>query len=148
MPPSATLAHVPTILERLHQTYPNARYELNWDNPLQLLVATILAAQCTDERVNQTTPALFARYPDAKSYAEADPAELENLIRNTGFYRQKAKTIRAVCQELVARFGGEVPRTMKAWRGRRPMSSSTTLSASLAVSSSIPTLPASANVSD
>jgi uracil-DNA glycosylase len=113
MPPSATLAHVPTILERLHQTYPNARYELNWDNPLQLLVATILAAQCTDERVNQTTPALFARYPDAKSYAEADPAELENLIRNTGFYRQKAKTIRAVCQELVARFGGEVPRTMK-----------------------------------
>jgi uracil-DNA glycosylase len=113
MSASSVLDNVSTIVERLHKTYPNARYELNWDNPLQLLVATILAAQCTDERVNQTTPALFARYPDAKSYAEADQSELEGYVRNTGFYRQKAKTIQAVCQELVARFGGEVPRTME-----------------------------------
>ena len=113
MSASFVLNSVPTIIERLHKTYPNARYELNWDNPLQLLVATILAAQCTDERVNQVTPALFARYPDAKSYAEADLTELEGYVRNTGFYRQKAKTIQAVCQELVARFGGEVPRTME-----------------------------------
>jgi uracil-DNA glycosylase len=113
MSASSVLDSVSTIIERLHKTYPNARYELNWDNPLQLLVATILAAQCTDERVNQTTPALFARYPDAKAYAEADQTELEGYVRNTGFYRQKAKTIQAVCQELVARFGGEVPRTME-----------------------------------
>lgn len=113
MSASSALASVATIVERLHKTYPNARYELNWDNPLQLLVATILAAQCTDERVNQTTPALFARYADAKAYAESDLAELEGYVRNTGFYRQKAKTIRDVCRELVARFGGEVPRTME-----------------------------------
>jgi uracil-DNA glycosylase len=113
MSASSTLASIPTILERLRQAYPNARYELNWDNPLQLLVATILAAQCTDERVNQVTPALFARYPDAKSYADSDLSELEGYIRNTGFYRQKAKTIREACRELVARFGGEVPRTME-----------------------------------
>jgi uracil-DNA glycosylase len=113
MSASSTLASIATILERLHKTYPNARYELNWDNPLQLLVATILAAQCTDERVNQTTPGLFARYPDAQSYADADLTELEGYLRNTGFYRQKAKTIREVCRELVARFGGEVPRTME-----------------------------------
>jgi uracil-DNA glycosylase len=113
MSASSVLDSVSTIIERLHKTYPNARYELNWDNPLQLLVATILAAQCTDERVNQTTPALFARYPDAKAYAEADQTELEGYVRNTGFYRQKAKTIQAVCQELVNRFGGEVPQTME-----------------------------------
>src|SRR6185437_14866113 len=113
MSSSSALTKIPTLLERLHETYPNARYELNWDNPLQLLVATILAAQCTDERVNQVTPALFARYPDAKAYAEAEQTELEGYVRLTGFYQKKAQTIRAVGQELVKRFAGEVPRTME-----------------------------------
>jgi len=102
-----------TILHRLKQTHPNARYELNWENPLQLLVATILAAQATDERVNQVTPKLFARYPDARAFAEADLAELEELVRPTGFYRKKAKAVQDVCKELVARFDGQVPRTME-----------------------------------
>jgi uracil-DNA glycosylase len=107
------LQHLPAILERLHTAYPDARYELNWDTPLQLLVATILAAQCTDERVNQVTPALFARYPDARAFADADPAELEELVRPTGFFRNKAKAIRAACGALADRFGGEVPASME-----------------------------------
>jgi endonuclease-3 len=105
------LPALPTIIQRLKAAYPQARYELNWGNPLQLLVATILAAQCTDERVNQVTPALFAKYPTAQDYAEADLAELEEAVRPTGFYRQKAKTIRNACKELVVHFQGEVPRT-------------------------------------
>ncbi|MBV9124803.1 MAG: endonuclease III, partial [Planctomycetes bacterium] len=104
---------LPTILERLKATFPKARYELNWENPLQLLVATILAAQCTDERVNQVTPALFARYPDARAYAEADLEELAEAIRPTGFYRNKARAIQSACQALVEHFRGEVPRTME-----------------------------------
>src|SRR5262249_51937488 len=86
--------------------------ELDWSTPLQLLVATILAAQCTDERVNRVTPALFAKYPDARAYAEADTAELEEDIKPTGFYRNKAKAIQGACRALVQRFGGEVPPTM------------------------------------
>src|SRR5207248_6699590 len=105
-------SHLPALLRRLREAYPDARYELDWDDPLQLLVATILAAQCTDERVNAVTPALFARYPDARAYAEADPAELEELIRPTGTYRSKAKAIREACRLTVDRFGGEVPRSM------------------------------------
>ncbi len=103
--PAAT-ASIPTILRRLRQKYPDARYELDWKTPLELLVATILAAQCTDERVNRVTPALFARYPDARAYAEADPAELEELVRPTGYYRNKAKAIQGACGALVQRFGG------------------------------------------
>src|SRR5215475_4529376 len=102
-------SHLPTLLRRLREKYPDARYELDWENPLQLLVATILAAQCTDERVNAVTPALFARYRDAEAFARADLAELEEAVRPTGFYRNKARAIRAACAALVERFGGEVP---------------------------------------
>jgi uracil-DNA glycosylase/endonuclease III len=113
MPDSHTVAAVPEILRRLHAAHPDARYELNWDTPLQLLVATILAAQCTDERVNEVTPTLFAKYPDAKSYADADMAELEEDLRPTGFYRQKASTVQQVCRKLVEDFEGEVPDSME-----------------------------------
>ncbi len=97
----------------LAQLYPAPHTALRHDNPLQLLVATILSAQCTDERVNQVTPALFARYRTAEDFAHADPAELEALIRPTGYYRNKARLIRACCQQLVERFGGQVPRTLE-----------------------------------
>ena len=110
---SSASAAVPLILERLRLAHPNARYELNGETPLQLLVATILAAQATDERVNQVTPGLFARYPDARAFAEADPADLEEAVRPTGFFRNKTRAIRGACRLLVERFGGEVPRTME-----------------------------------
>ncbi len=108
--PASTPARLLRILE---QTYPDARCALDYRNPLELLVATMLSAQCTDERVNMVTPALFARYPDAASYAKAEPAELEDLIHSCGFYRQKAKSIRACCRRLVEEFGGEVPGEME-----------------------------------
>ena len=108
--PASTPARLLRILE---QTYPDARCALHYNNPLELLVATMLSAQCTDERVNMVTPALFARYPDAASFAEAEPAELEKLIHSCGFYRQKAKSIRACCRRLVDEFGGEVPSEME-----------------------------------
>ena len=101
------------LLRVLEQTYPDARCALNYRNPLELLVATMLSAQCTDERVNMVTPALFARYPDAASFAEAEPPELEKLIHSCGFYRQKAKSIRACCRRLEDEFGGEVPAAME-----------------------------------
>ncbi len=101
------------LLRILEQTYPDARCALNYRNSLELLVATMLSAQCTDERVNMVTPALFARYPDAASFAEAEPAELEKLIHSCGFYRQKAKSIRACCRRLADEFGGEVPAEME-----------------------------------
>jgi uracil-DNA glycosylase len=104
---------ISTILEQLHRKHPDARYELDWTNPLELLVATILAAQCTDERVNKVTASLFKRYRSARDYAEADPAELEEAIRPTGFYRNKAKSIQGACRVLVDRFGGVVPQTME-----------------------------------
>ncbi len=97
------------VLERLGQAYPDAHCELDFQNPLQLAVAAILAAQCTDKRVNEVTPALFKRYPTAAAYAEADPAELESLVRTTGFFRNKARNIRALGQALVAQYGGELP---------------------------------------
>ncbi|GAA6619106.1 endonuclease III [Scytonema sp. NUACC26] len=100
------------ILNNLKQVYPNARYELDWETPLQLLVATILAAQCTDERVNKVTKTLFPKYPTARAYAEADILELEEELKPTGFYRNKAKTVKSMCQDLVERYGGEVPKTM------------------------------------
>jgi uracil-DNA glycosylase len=104
---------IPTIIERLNKARPNARYELNYENPFQLLVATILAAQATDERINQVTPALFAKYPDAAAFARADRAELEQDLKPTGFYRNKAKAVQECCQALVERFGGEVPPRME-----------------------------------
>ncbi len=99
-------------LNRLKRLYPGAICSLNYEGPLQLMVATILAAQCTDERVNKVTPALFDRYPDAEAFANADLLELETLVRSTGFYRNKAKNIRAACQRIVEVYGGEVPRTI------------------------------------
>jgi endonuclease-3 len=83
------------------------------DSPLQLLIATILSAQCTDARVNKVTPALFARYPTAKDLAESDRPELEELVRTTGFYRNKAKSIHGAASKIVSDFGGEVPKTME-----------------------------------
>jgi endonuclease-3 len=96
----------------LAQLYPDAHCALVYDGPLQLLIATILSAQCTDARVNLVTPALFARYPDAAAFAQADQAELERLIQSTGFFRNKARNIILCCRQLVERHGGQVPGTM------------------------------------
>ena len=112
MPATRTKPDATELVARLDAHYPDATYELNWDDPLQLLVATILAAQCTDVRVNEVTPTLFARFPTAEALADADTAELEELVRPTGFYKQKAAAIRKACGELVARFAGEVPPRM------------------------------------
>ena len=101
------------INELLAELYPDAHCALHHSNALQLLIATILSAQCTDERVNKVTPALFARYPDAAAYASADIGELEMLIQSTGFFRNKARNIRACCQMLVDQHSGQVPRTME-----------------------------------
>jgi endonuclease-3 len=97
----------------LARTYPDAQCALRHEGPLQLLVATILSAQCTDARVNMVTPTLFARYPDARAFAEAKPRELEELIHSTGFFRNKARNLIACCRQLVARHGGQVPATME-----------------------------------
>ncbi len=96
----------------LAQAFPHAHCELDFTTPLELTVATILSAQSTDKRVNLTTPALFARYPSALDYAQADRAELENLIRPTGFFRNKAASLIGLWQALVERFDGEVPSTL------------------------------------
>lgn len=101
------------ILQRLKEEYPDACCALEHRSPLQLLVATILSAQCTDKRVNMVTPALFERYPDAASFAAADMAELEEMIRTTGFYRNKAKSLQGLGQALQSDHEGEVPATMK-----------------------------------
>jgi endonuclease-3 len=103
---------VEKIVTELKQVYPNATYELDWDTPLQLMVGTILAAQCTDERVNKVTKTLFPKYPNAQAFADADILELEEDLKPTGFYRKKAETVKSVCQALVERFDGEVPQTM------------------------------------
>ncbi|AWZ23585.1 endonuclease III [Rhodococcus pyridinivorans] len=98
---------------RLAEAFPHVYCELDFTNPLELAVATILSAQCTDVRVNQVTPALFARYPDARAYAEADRAELEEYIRSTGFYRNKANSLIGLGQALLERHDGEVPARLK-----------------------------------
>lgn len=100
------------ILQRLHEAYPDAECALHHRNAFELLVATILSAQCTDERVNLVTPALFARFPTPAAMAGADREELEGLIRSTGFYRNKAKNIQTAAQRIVSVYGGEVPATM------------------------------------
>jgi endonuclease-3 len=99
------------ILTALKRAYPDARIALHWRNPLELLVATILSAQCTDERVNMVTPALFATYPTAPDYATAEPARLEGAVRSTGFFRAKARSLRAMARALVDTHGGQVPST-------------------------------------
>ncbi len=101
------------ILIRLKRLYPEAPCTLNYETPVQLLVATILSAQCTDERVNQVTPELFRRFPDAAAFAAANVEEIENLVRSTGFYRNKAKNIQAACRLIMTEFGGEVPKRME-----------------------------------
>ena len=101
------------IFNLLTEIYPDATCSLDYETPVQLLVATILSAQCTDERVNKVTPALFARFPDAVAIAECDRDELETLIKSTGFYRNKAKNIQRACQMIVNNFGGKVPDEME-----------------------------------
>src|SRR5690606_15869185 len=102
------------ILRRLGDEYPNAKCALNHRNAFELLTATILSAQCTDERVNQVTPSLFARYPTPHDLAAARQEELEEIIRSTGFFRSKAKSLLGMAQALVERHGGEVPAEMEA----------------------------------
>lgn len=102
-------ARVMRILDRLRAEYPGSRLALNYSTPLELLIALILAAQCTDRKVNEVTPALFARYRTARDWAAIPQERLEELIRPTGFFRQKAKSIRACCRKIADDFGGEVP---------------------------------------
>jgi endonuclease-3 len=109
---AARAARVREILVRLKAEYPDAHCELDYRNAFELLAATILSAQCTDVRVNMVTPALFARYPDAHALAAAKQEDVEELVRSTGFFRNKAKSLIGMAQGLVADFGGEVPRTM------------------------------------
>lgn len=104
---------VAAILAKLDQAYPNATCELNHQNAFQLLMATILSAQCTDVRVNQVTETLFRKYPDAKALAYATPRELEQEIRPTGFFRNKTKSIMGASKGILENFDGEVPRTME-----------------------------------
>ncbi|MEG4197039.1 endonuclease III [Microcoleus sp. Pol12A5] len=101
------------ILIRLKRLYPEAPCTLNYETPVQLLVATILSAQCTDDRVNLVTPALFKRFPDAVALANADIEELESLVRSTGFYRNKSKNIKGACQAIVNKFNNQVPQRME-----------------------------------
>jgi endonuclease-3 len=111
-PTSPAQQRLPEIIRLLRETHPDAKCALDYENPLQLLVATILSAQCTDERVNKVTPTLFARYPSAQALAEADREELEQLIHSTGFYRNKAKNVQEACRRIVTEYGGEVPADM------------------------------------
>ncbi|MCB0349359.1 MAG: endonuclease III [Bdellovibrionales bacterium] len=99
------------IIKVLKKTYPNSKCSLHFESPFQLLIATILSAQCTDDRVNQTTPALFKKYPDAKGFLAATQAEVETLIRSTGFYKNKAKNILACCQQIVEKYPRGLPKT-------------------------------------
>ena len=105
---------VAAILPVLEAEYPDARCSLDFTTPLELVVATILSAQCTDERVNRTTPALFARFQTAADYAAAEQAEIEPFVQSCGFFRQKAKSIKLMATAVVREHGGEVPRTMEA----------------------------------
>ena len=101
------------LLEILRTTYPDAHCELNYEGPFQLLVATILSAQCTDVRVNMVTPALFKKYPNAKSLAAARQEDVEDLIRSTGFFRNKAKNLIAAAKSLIGEHNGEVPKDLE-----------------------------------
>jgi endonuclease-3 len=116
--PKETLAQKRTrtgqLIERLHAAHPDARCSLNFSNPLELLVATVLSAQCTDVRVNIVTKSLFEKYRTASDYAGVPLGELEDEIKSTGFYRNKAKALRTCCAELMARYNGEVPSQMAA----------------------------------
>src|ERR1051325_2117147 len=109
----AKAARTKKIIAGLQQAYPDAHCELNFSNPLELLIDTILSAQCTDKRVNIVTADLFKKYRSAEAFARADLAQLEQDIKTTGFYRNKAKSIKAACASIVAQHSGAVPRTME-----------------------------------
>jgi endonuclease-3 len=108
-----TKAFVKKVMVFFAEYYPNAKCSLAFENPFQLLAATILSAQCTDERVNQTTPALFCRYPDAQAMAQAAPEELEALVKPCGFYHNKAKSLMGMGRGLLEKHGGKVPKTLE-----------------------------------
>jgi len=107
---------VKELIKAWPKIYPDAHTELNFKNPLELLIATILSAQCTDKRVNMVTPLLFKKYRSAKDYANAPPGELENAIRSTGFFNSKAKSIRGATAAIAKKFGGKVPSSMETLR--------------------------------
>ena len=112
--PIASPQYVAEVIARLRAAHPDAHCALDYATPLQLLAAVILSAQCTDERVNLTTPALFTRYPTAEALAAADPDELEAIVRPTGFYRNKARFLRQTAARLLTEYNGEVPSEMAA----------------------------------
>jgi endonuclease-3 len=109
----ASRRQVTAVVRALEGQYPEARCELDFTSPFELLVATVLSAQCTDQKVNEVTPGLFARYPNAEALASSDLADLEEAIRPTGFYRQKAATLQGIGRNLCDRFGGEVPAVLE-----------------------------------
>jgi endonuclease III len=109
----AKKTRIKKIIARLEKTYPGAHCELNYSNPFELLIATILSAQCTDKRVNIVTAELFKKFHSAADYADAGLPELEQAIKTAGFFRNKAKSIKTCCQALVEKHGGQVPRTME-----------------------------------
>ena len=110
---SETRKRAKAVYRILTKTYPNIRCELDFTNPLELIIATVLSAQCTDKRVNTVTPALFKKYKNPRAYAKADLHEIEDLVHSTGFYRAKARNIKALNIKLLEDFGGEVPRTLE-----------------------------------
>jgi endonuclease-3 len=110
---AARRARAREIVKLLEQAYPDAACALEHQSPFELLVATILSAQCTDKMVNQVTPRLFARFPDPRALANAKPAEVERILQPTGFFRQKTKSIQAAAGDIVERFGGSVPGTLE-----------------------------------
>lgn len=110
---AALSAYALEVLARLKKEYPDAHTELDFETPFQLLIATILSAQCTDKRVNMVTPLLFRTFPTPRDLANADPAQLEDMIRTTGFFRNKTKSLLGMSAALVERHGGEVPHTME-----------------------------------
>ncbi len=112
-PPPGSPEQVEAIITELRHLYPEAKCSLNFTNPLELLIATQLSAQCTDERVNVVTAQLFQKYRTVEDYARASQEELEQDIKSTGFYKNKAKNIRMAAQRIISDYGGEVPRTMK-----------------------------------
>jgi endonuclease-3 len=109
---AALKAHITEVIARLKQEYPDARTELDYQNAYQLLVATILSAQCTDKRVNMVTPKLFARFPDPPKLARANPADVERIIQSTGFFRAKTRSLLGMANVLVERHSGRVPESM------------------------------------
>lgn len=111
--PAQARQRVEKIFPILRKTYPDARIELNYDSPFHLLIATILSAQCTDVRVNIVTPSIFSRYPNPRDFLQADPKEIEEQVRPTGFYRNKTKSIIGCCRMLIEEFDGQMPQTLE-----------------------------------